>query len=160
MDAATDMEARRAERVATAKRDQGPRGEQKSRGGHDDAKKQATNNAPRKGDRWNAYNSFVDLISPHLPLSDRAIWHVMFRHARDGVCETTVRTIAQAAAVSRSTAEAGLRRLVASGLVWAIWKSKDRAKASKYGIHPKPSECLPRLLGQAEPSRSQGRIDA
>jgi len=96
----------------------------------------------------------VDVIAPRLALADRAVWHVMFRHTRHGVCETTVRMLANAVGVSRSTAEAALRRLIASGLVWTIWKSSDKSKASKYGIHGNPSACLPRLIGNDEPSRS------
>jgi hypothetical protein len=61
--------------------------------------------------------------------------------------------LANGAAVSRSTAEIALRRLEASGLVWAIWKSKDKARASKYGINGQPHVCLPRLMAD-EPSRS------
>lgn len=109
--------------------------------------------ATRKGDRWATFNAFMDLIAPRLTLAERAVWLVMFRHARDGKCETTVRMLANGAAVSRSTAEIALRRLEASGLVWAIWKSKDKARASKYGINGQPHVCLPRLMAD-EPSRS------
>jgi hypothetical protein len=108
---------------------------------------------PRKGDRWATLNTFVDVIAPRLTLAERAVWLVMFRHARDGKCETTVRMLANGAAVSRSTAEIALRRLEACGLVSVIWKSKDKARASKYGINGQPHVCLPRLMAD-EPSRS------
>jgi len=80
-----------------------------------------------------------------LSLAERAVWHIMFRHARNGVCETTVRLLASAADISPTTAQAALSRLHRAGLVWPIWKSKDKAKASKYGIHSSPADCLARL---------------
>jgi hypothetical protein len=43
--------------------------------------------------------------------------------------------------------------------VWPIWKSSDKSKASKYGIHPNPAACLSRVIGEAEPSRSSVRIE-
>lgn len=160
MDAVTDLDRRQAERVAQLKRARVEPAAVEAQGATDKAATADTAPQPafRKGDRWAAYNAFVDDIAPRLTLAERAVWHVMFRHARNGRVETTVRMLANAAAVSRSTAEAALRRLVASGLVWAIWKSPDKSKASKYGIHGNPAACLPRLTGQDEPSRSSGRI--
>jgi hypothetical protein len=141
----TDLDRRQAERVAQSK---AARGEASTTPGDDS---QAAANAepqpkPRNGDRWATYNAFIDHIAPRLTLAERAVWHVMFRHARDGKCETTARQLAVAANISASTAQLALNRLHWAGLVWPIWKSKDRAKASKYGIHPRPAECLPRLL--------------
>lgn len=107
----------------------------------------------RKPDRWACLNSFVDVIAPRLTLAERAVWMLMFRHARNGQCETTARLLAGAANISLSTAQLALSRLDRAGLVWPIWKSKDRAKASKYGIHPNPADCLPRVIQQGEPCR-------
>lgn len=103
--------------------------------------------------RWATHNAFVDVIAPHLTLAERAIWHVMFRHTLNGTCETTARLLASATNVSISTAQLALSRLHRAGLVWPIWKSKDRSKASKYGIHPNPADCLPRVIQQDEPCR-------
>jgi hypothetical protein len=112
----------------------------------------------RKGRRWEAFNSFVDVVAPRLSLAERAVWLVMFRHARGWVVETSVRHLSQGAAVSRSTAEASLVTLVQAGLVWPIVKSSHKGTGSKYGIHPDPSACLARLLKAAEPSRPSGRL--
>ena len=141
----TDLDRRQAERVARAKAAQG-----QAKPTPSDASK-ATGNGepqpkPRNGERWATYNAFVDVIAPRLTLAERAVWHVMFRHARDGRCETTARQLAAAANVSTSTAQAALARLDRVGLVWPIWKSTDKSKPSKYGMHPRPAECLPRLL--------------
>ncbi len=131
----TDLDRRQAERV---KQSQAARGEA------------AAGPAPKQrkpsGDRWTTFNTFVDLIAPRLTLAERAVWLLMFRHARNGQCETTARSLAAAANISISTAQLALNRLHGAGLVWPIWKSKDRAKASKYGIHPRPADCLPRLM--------------
>lgn len=104
----------------------------------------------RNGDRWATFNAFMDHIAPRLTLAERAVWLVMFRNARDGMCETTVRMLATAANVSISTTQAALNRLHTIGLVRPIWKSRDRAKASRYGIHHRPSDCLHELMQHNE----------
>ena len=118
----------------------------------------ASPSARRKGDRWAALNGFVDVIAPRLSLAERSVWTLMFRHARGWVCETSVRFVAQGAAVSRSTAEAALARLQRAGLVWPITKSRHKGSASRYGMHPDPAACLGRLLADGEPSRPSGRL--
>jgi hypothetical protein len=110
---------------------------------------------PHDRGRWQTLNQFIDTIFPHLSLAERTVWMLMFRHARDGVCETTVRLLAQGATISRSTAETALAKLERYGLVWTIWKSRDKSKGSRFGIHPNPAQCLPKLttVEAGEPSR-------
>ncbi|RLS80166.1 MAG: hypothetical protein DWI03_00075 [Planctomycetota bacterium] len=154
MDEVTDLDRRQAERVAQLKRASVEHAAAEGQGATDTAPAADATAQPaaRKGDRWITFNTFMDVIAPRLTLAERAVWLVMFRHARDGKCETTVRMLANGAAVSRSTAEIVLRRLEASGLVWAIWKSRDKGKPSKYGIHAHPDRCLHRLPTKVEPS--------
>jgi DNA-binding transcriptional ArsR family regulator len=109
---------------------------------------------PPKGDRWQTLNQFVDVIAPRLTLAERAVWLVAFRHARGGIAELTVRTLAKAAGVSRSTAEASLMRLTEAGLVWIVFRSKDRTRGSRFGIHPSPGDCLGKVLNR--PDRRDG----
>ncbi len=108
--------------------------------------------------RWQTLNQFVDLVGPRLSLADRWVWMKMFRLAMHGVCETSVRQLA-AGGISRSTAEGAIRSLCELGLIWPVRLSRDKSKASKYGLHPNPAVCLDRLLKGSEPSRSAGRID-
>jgi len=110
--------------------------------------------------RWQTFNQFIDSIAPRLSLAERVVWLLMFRHARDGACDTTVRLLAQGATISRSTAETALAKLERYGLVWTIWKSRDKSKASRFGLHPTPSSCLPKLIAlkAGEPSRLSGRL--
>lgn len=157
MTARTETEIRQAERVAQSKRERTAAAPATATPAYGTSNRAA---AATKGDRWRAYNAFVDVISPRMTLAERAVWHVMFRHARGWVCETTVRNVAHSAAVSRSTAEAAMHRLVTSGLVWAIWKSSDKSKPSKYGIHPNPEACLAKVIEGNEPSRSSGQLPA
>ena len=156
MDAVTDLDRRIAQRQRRPK----PAAAAEGQGAADKAATADTAPQPafRKGGRWITFNTFMDVIAPRLTLAERAVWLVMFRHARGGVCETTVRMLATAAGVSRSTAEAAVQQLVTSGLVWAIWKSRDKGKASKYGIHANPDRCVHRLPTKDEPSRSSGRL--
>jgi hypothetical protein len=96
--------------------------------------------------RWAAYNSFVDVIAPRLTLAEQAVWQFMFRHARDWVCNTSARRLAEAAGINKATASKSLQTLERAGLVWAIWKSTDKSQASRYGMHPKPADCLHDLI--------------
>lgn len=150
MDAVTDLDRRQAERVAQLKRGRAVAGEGQGAAGKAPAADTTAQPAFRKGERWIAFNTFMDVIAPRLTLAERAVWLVMFRHARGGVCETTVRMLATAANVSISTAQAAMNRLHDVGLVRPIWKSKDRAKASKYRIHHRPADCLNRLTQHPE----------
>jgi hypothetical protein len=110
------------------------------------------------GDRWHTYNEFVDHVAPLLSLADRAVWHVMFRHARHGVCETTERQLAEGAGVSCSTVAAALKRLRDAGLVWPIWLSKSKGTGSKWGIHARPRKCREKLGTPHEPPRPSVRV--
>lgn len=108
--------------------------------------------APRKGDRWATFNTFMDVIAPRLTLAERAVWLLMFRHTRGGICETSVRMLATAGGIGRATADRALRQLCAYGLVRAVWKSRDKSKASKYAINPHPDRCIGSLPTTHEPS--------
>ncbi len=97
---------------------------------------------PHKGDRWATLNSFVDVIAPRLTLAERAVWLVMFRYSRNGVCDTSERAIATQAAIDKASAGRALRRLVELRLVWPLFKSNRKGTSSRYGIHPQPAACL------------------
>lgn len=102
--------------------------------------------APRKGDWWRAYTQFVDVIGPWLPLATREVWHQMLRKSDKWVVETSARTMATAAKIDKGTASSAFATLEAVGLIWTIWKSSDKTKPSKYGLHPQPAECLAKVL--------------
>jgi len=98
------------------------------------------------GNRWATLNQFVDLIAPRLTLAECAVWLLLYRHARGGIVETSVRLVASQAAVSRPTAERALNRLCRAGLIRPVWKSRSRGSGSKYSLNHQPHECLQRLI--------------
>ncbi len=100
----------------------------------------------RKGDRWAALNTFVDVIAPRLTLVERAVWVVMFRYARGGVCETSERGMATQAGIDKASAGRALRRLEDVGLIWTVFKSHSKGASSRYGVHPRPEACLPAVI--------------
>lgn len=110
-----------------------------------------------KGDRWATYNAFVDVISPRLTLAERAVWHVMFRHTRNGVVQTSERQLSTAAAIDKATAGRALRQLVQLRLVWPVMKSSNKASTSRYGLHPRPEKCLPAVMAEAERRQDEAR---
>jgi hypothetical protein len=103
------------------------------------------------GGRWQTFNEFVDVIGPRLTLAEREVWHVMFRHARGGVVETTARNLATACRINKATVVRAHARLEVVGLIWPIWKSLDRSRPSKYGINPMPAACLAKLEAPPRP---------
>lgn len=105
-----------------------------------------------KGGRWQTFNQFVDVIAPHLSLAERAVWLVVFRVARNGMSETSERRLAVACLVNKKTAGRALRELVALRLVWPVYLSTNKERASKYGLHPTPADRLADVL-----RRSDGR---
>jgi hypothetical protein len=107
--------------------------------------------------RFETLNQFVFLVGPRLSLAERWVWQVMFTHAKDGVCLTSVRQL-EKTGVSCSTAAKALKRLCELKLVWPIWLSRDKSTPSKYGVHPNPSECLAPILADQEPYRSSVRM--
>jgi hypothetical protein len=108
---------------------------------------------PRKGDRWATLNTFVDVIAPRLTLAERAVWLVMFRYSRSGVCDTSERAIATQAAIDKASAGRALRRLVELRLVWPVFKSNRKGTSSRYGIHPRPAACLPAAIAADDARR-------
>jgi hypothetical protein len=108
---------------------------------------------PHKGDRWATLNSFVDVIAPRLTLAERAVWLVMFRYSRSGVCDTSERAIATQAAIDKASAGRALRRLVELRLVWPVFKSNRKGTSSRYGIHPRPASCLPAAIAADDARR-------
>lgn len=103
-----------------------------------------------KGGRWQTFNQFVDVISPHLSLAERAVWLVLFRVARNGVCETSERRLAAACRIEKKTAGGALRQLVALRLAWPVYLSTNKEKASKYGLNPVPADRLAEVLRRSE----------
>jgi hypothetical protein len=104
--------------------------------------------------RWAAYNQFVDVIAPRLSLAEQAIWQSMFRNARDGVCTTSARRLADSVGVNKATASRAIQTLERFELVRPLWKSTDKSKASRYGMHPRPADCLPKVIA-ADDARRQ-----
>jgi hypothetical protein len=132
----TDLAARARLRCAATATDSTPASTSTSR--------KAT--AMPKGDRWRTLNSFVDVIAPHLKPATRWVWITMFRRARDGRCETTVRKLAAATGMDKATASRALTTLTRAGLVWVIWHARDKGRDSAYGIHPTPADCLAKIM--------------
>jgi hypothetical protein len=109
---------------------------------HDKKSPQATG----KGQRWQTFNTFMDVIAPRLTLAERTVWIVMFRHARFGTCDISERAIATQANIDKVTAGKALRQLVELKLVWAVFRSTDKQKSSRYGIRPCPDERLSAVI--------------
>jgi hypothetical protein len=109
----------------------------------------------RDQQRWATLNTFVDVIAPRLTLAERAVWLVMFRHARDGIVQTSERQLSTAARIDKATAGKALRQLVKLKLAWVMMKSASKESTSRYGLHPSPSVCLPAVIAEDDRRRSE-----
>jgi hypothetical protein len=107
--------------------------------------------------RWVTFNTFMDVIAPRLSLPERAVWLVMFRHSRGGVCNTSERRIAEQARIDKATAGRSLQRLVDLRLVWPVFKSSSKGEASRYGLQPRPEACLAAVIAMDDRRREAGR---
>jgi|GEM_PF-2999319 len=152
MDAVTDLDRRQAARVAQLKRASVEHIAAGGQGATDTAPAADTTAQPafRKGDRWIAFNTFVDVIAPRLTLAERAVWLVMFRHARNGTVDTSERALATTARIDKATAGRALRRLVDLRLAWVIKKSTSKESTSRYGLQPNPASCLAAAIAEDE----------
>lgn len=101
-----------------------------------------------KGDRWATLNQFVDLISPHLSLAERAVWLVMFRFTKNSVCAMTARRLANVANIGKNSASRSLKTLIATGLVRVIELSTDKGAPSRYSLNPQPGQCLAKVISK------------
>ena len=106
----------------------------------------ATTPTDGKRQRWQTFNAFMDNIAPRLTLAERTVWVVMFRHARNGTCDTSERAIATQASIDKATAGKALRQLVALELVWVVFKSTHKESLSRYGVHPSPADRLTAVI--------------
>lgn len=149
----TDLDRRQREQVARLKAERAAAGT-KPRGASTEHDRASSQVAHRQGDRWVTLNSFVDVIAPRLTLPERAVWLVMFRYTRGGICETSERLIASQANIDKATAGRALRQLVRLGLVWPVLKSTSKGTASRYGVHPRPDKRLPAAI-QADDQRQE-----
>jgi hypothetical protein len=103
---------------------------------------------PAKPDRWHTLNQFVDQIGPHLSLATREVWYRLLRYSTNGVTETTMRRMAQSARMNKATVANAIKVLESVGLIRTIQQSDTHGKNSKYRIHPRPVDCLPKVLEQ------------
>jgi len=106
----------------------------------------ATTPTDGKHQRWQTFNAFMDVIAPRLTLAERAVWILMFRHARNGTCDISERAIATQANIDKATAGKALRQLVALKLVWVVFKSTSKEKSSRYGLQPSPADRLAAVI--------------
>ena len=104
--------------------------------------------------RWATLNAFHDLCKPLLGSHEREVWEHLFRHARDGIATASTRQIAEHHGFGLWSVTAALKVLIEAGLVWPVALSKHKGSASRYGLNPKPSNCVPKLIEMS--SRGQG----
>lgn len=148
----TEMDKRQRERVKQSQRERAATVAAEGQG--EIVTAPAADTAPqpmhRKGDRWATFNTFMDVIAPRLTLAERAVWLVMFRHARNGVVNASERQLSTTANIDKVTAGRALRRLVQLRLVWPVFKSTNKGSASRYGLQPHPDSCLAAVMAEQQ----------
>jgi hypothetical protein len=91
----------------------------------------------RAGDRFGAFNAFVDFTMQDLPRAEVLVWLALFRDTKqDGIARTSQADIARRAGVNVGTvkrAVAGLRR---RGLLAVVFRGSLRRGPSAYRVRP------------------------
>ena len=89
----------------------------------------------RHGDRWAAYNAFVDTTLGGLGEAELRVWLILFRDVRDGVARTGMTDIARRAGLTRRgvvKAVAGLKR---RRLVEVVARGSVNGSPNVYRVH-------------------------
>ncbi len=107
--------------------------------------------------RWATLNTFHDLCKPLLGSHEREVWEHLFRHALDGIATASTRQIAEHHGFGLWRVTAALKVLIEAGLVWPVALSKHKGSASRYGLHPKPSSCIPKLIEMSSRGHGSGK---
>lgn len=94
-----------------------------------------------KGDRWAAYNGFVDHTLRELSEAELRVWLILFRDVRDGLARAGMTDIARRAGLSRRgviKAVAGLKHL---RLIEVVVRGSVNGSTNAYRVHgTRPSE--------------------
>ena len=104
--------------------------------------------------RFVTLNDFHDFCKPLLQSHEREVWQHLYRHARDGIATASTRQIAEHHGFGLWRVTVALKVLIEAGLVWPVALSKHKGSASRYGLNPKPFNCVPKLKEMS--SRGQG----
>jgi hypothetical protein len=90
----------------------------------------------RASGRFTVLNSFVDFTFRDLCRADLVTWLVLFRDVRQGVAQTSQRSIAERGGLSVQHVNRAVRRLEAVGLLTVVKQGGFRKGANVYRVHP------------------------
>lgn len=90
----------------------------------------------RTPDRFGVLNPLVDFTLRELSRADTVTWLILFRDVRDGVAQTSQRSIAERGGLSVQHVNKAVRRLEAAGLLTVVKRGGFRKGANVYRVHP------------------------
>jgi hypothetical protein len=101
----------------------------------------ASNGKPGRGkqkapDRFGSLNAFVDFTLRELSRADVITWLILFRDVRDGLAQTSQRSIAERGGLSVQHVNKAVKRLEAAGLLTVVKRGGFRKGPNVYRVHP------------------------
>ena len=95
----------------------------------------------RKGDRWAAYNGFVDYTLRELSEAELRVWLILFRDVRDGLARAGMSDIARRAGLSRRGVVKAVAGLKHRRLIEVVVRGSVNGSTNAYRVHgSRPSE--------------------
>lgn len=94
--------------------------------------------------RFHTLNAFVDDIARYLDDSERATWHVLFRHAdaATSTAEVSITTVAEKVGRSTRSVMRAIDQLTACGLIERLHRGRKQTGPSRYRIDTRPADRL------------------
>jgi hypothetical protein len=94
-------------------------------------------NSRRRGDRFAAFNAFVDITMRDLTRSEVLVWLALFRDTKpDGLVRTSQADLARRVGANVRTIKRAVAALRGRGLLTVVFRGSLRQGASAYRVHP------------------------
>ncbi|MCG3179630.1 MAG: hypothetical protein BIFFINMI_01971 [Phycisphaerae bacterium] len=102
----------------------------------DERKPPEAGHGGRAGQRFAAFNAFVDCTLAKLPRTDALVWFVLFRDARPDTARSAQSFIAKRAGLGKRTVGMAIKRLERAGLLDVLHRGGLNRGFSIYRIRP------------------------
>lgn len=121
------------------------------------ARRSPTATSKAVGQRWVTMNQFIDDIARHLDDTERATWHVLYRHADAATSTVEVGIATMAEKVGRSTRSVmrAIDQLVSYGLLERLHRGRRQTGPSRYRLATRPADSLDKVRHMAATRSSE-----
>lgn len=103
-------------------------------------------------ERFATMNTFIDDVARYLEDTEKASWHVLYRHAdaATSTAEVSIATVAEKVGRSERSVIRAIEHLTKCGLIERLHRGRRRTGPSRYRIATRPANQLERVRELAE----------